>query len=396
MLRRRLTAFTLLLMFIATPALAEKRAALVIGNSGYQHAAALPNPANDARDMAAALTASGFEVVLGIDLDRRGFDDKVRAFTRLLEKADVALLYYAGHGLQVSGANFLVPVDARLETERDLDFETVRLDFVLRQMELGREGRTSIVFLDACRDNPLARNLARTMGTRSAALGQGLAQVQTGVGTFIAYSTQPGNVALDGTGRNSPFTAALVRRVSEEGRSLTNTMIEVRKDVISETRGKQVPWDHSALTGEFYFRVAAAGAAGALGAAGKGATGAGPAPGSGPDAAAMEARIRQLEQQLKSRPDPADTQQLLILKERKRQAEEALMAARRRVSDAHLALNREKDQAGRDRAMKEVLAAQRESGQRQLEISRVNEEIATLEAKVGGSSQPAPAKAPAN
>ena len=97
--------------------------------------------------------------------------------------------------------------------ERDLDFETVSLDFVLKQMELEREGKTNIVFLDACRDNPLARNLARSMGTRSAGIGRGLAQVQTGVGTFIAYSTQPGNVALDGAGRNSPFTTALLKGI---------------------------------------------------------------------------------------------------------------------------------------------------------------------------------------
>ncbi len=119
-------------------------------------------------------------------------------------------------------------------------------------MEVGRDGKTNIVFLDACRDNPLAANLARSMGTRSVNVGKGLAEVQTG-GTFISYSTQPGNVAMDGAGRNSPFTAALSKRISERSRNLNALMIEVRKDVLKETDGRQVPWDHSALTSDFFF-----------------------------------------------------------------------------------------------------------------------------------------------
>jgi uncharacterized caspase-like protein len=216
------------LISIALPASAQKRVALVVGNSAYVHANALPNPANDAGDIAAALRDLGFSVILGLDLDKRAFDAKVREFSKALTEADTALFYYAGHGLQVAGRNHLVPVDAQLGNERDLDFEAVSLDFVLKQMELEREGKTNIVFLDACRDNPLARNLARSMGTRSASIGRGLAQVHTGVGTFIAYSTQPGNVALDGDGRNSPFTSALVKGVRQPGRNLTAVMIEDR------------------------------------------------------------------------------------------------------------------------------------------------------------------------
>jgi uncharacterized caspase-like protein len=235
------------------PAFAVKRVAFVAGNSNYVQAGTLGNPANDASDIAKALTRSGFEVILGLNLNRRAFEEKLRAFSRSLENADTAVLFYAGHGLQVAGRNYLVPVDANLKNERDLDFETISLDFVLRQMEAGRDGKTSIVFLDACRDNPLARNLARSMGTRSASVSSGLAEVQTGVGTFIAFSTQPGNVALDGAGRNSPFTAALVNRIKEPGRNLTALMIEVRKDVLKVTNGRQVPWDHSALTADFFF-----------------------------------------------------------------------------------------------------------------------------------------------
>ena len=182
-------------------ATAEKRVALVVGNAAYKETAKLANPVNDANEIAAALKASGFDVILGLDLDKREFDTKVRNFAHLVENADVAIFFYAGHGLQVAGRNYLIPVDASLQNERDLDFDAQSLDFILKQMELDRADKTNIVFLDACRDNPFSRNLARSMGTRSTSIGKGLAQVDTGVGTFIAYSTQPGNVALDGHGQ---------------------------------------------------------------------------------------------------------------------------------------------------------------------------------------------------
>ncbi|MGI9410489.1 MAG: caspase family protein [Hyphomicrobiaceae bacterium] len=254
MLRNCLTAMTALLLVIvfALPANAE-RIALIIGNSKYEHTTALANPSNDAKDMAKALQAVGFKVMLGLDLDRRAFDLKIRDYANALAEADDAIFYYAGHALQVGGQNYLIPVDAQLDRERDLDFTAVRLSFILRQMELERQDKTNIIILDACRDNPLARNLARSMGTRSTAVGVGLAQVKSGVGSFIAFSTQPGNVALDGSGRNSPFTAALVKRIPTPGQSINALMIGVRKDVLAATKGKQVPWDHSALTGDFYF-----------------------------------------------------------------------------------------------------------------------------------------------
>ena len=241
-------------LVLALPAAAEKRVALVIGNSAYKEVAQLANPVNDANEISSALKSAGFDVILGVDVDKREFDTKVRNFADLLEDADAAIFFYAGHGLQVAGRNYLIPVDAHLQGERDLDFDAVNLDFIMKQMELGRADKTNIVFLDACRDNPFSQNLARSMGTRSTSIGKGLAQVDTGVGTFIAYSTQPGNVALDGKGKNSPFTAALSKHVREPGRDLTSVMIETRKDVLAATAGKQVPWDHSALTGEFYFQ----------------------------------------------------------------------------------------------------------------------------------------------
>jgi uncharacterized caspase-like protein len=312
---RRLAAaaWAAALVFISPAAWAgDTRVALVIGNSGYVNANKLANPANDAADMGAHLKKLGFNVFLGLDLDKAGFDAKIRDFSAALEESGTAILFYAGHGLQVGGVNYLVPVDAKLARERDLEFEAVKLDFILKQMELGRENKTNIVFLDACRDNPLTRSLSRNMGTRSTAVGQGLAQVDAGVGTFIAYSTQPGNVALDGAGRNSPFTAALTTRMVEPGRNLTSVMIDVRKDVIAATSGKQVPWDHSALTGEFFFDPKSA-------PAGDGAS---------------QARVKELEGQLQAKArstDVASTAALTQLRQRVRQMDDETRRDRERM-----------------------------------------------------------------
>jgi hypothetical protein len=177
--------------------------------------------------------------------------DKVKAFTERLSGAQVGLFYYGGHGLQVSGKNYLIPVDAKLNTASDLDFGAIDIDLVLRNME--REAPTNIVFLDACRDNPLAANLASSMGTRSGAITRGLAPVEGGVGTLIAFATQPGGVALDGNGRHSPFAAALLKTIEQPGLPISDIMISVRQDVLRESGNRQVPWDHSSLTGQFYF-----------------------------------------------------------------------------------------------------------------------------------------------
>jgi uncharacterized caspase-like protein len=253
---RMLRVLFALSIFLAMPssAYADKRVALVIGNGAYQHAVTLTNPVNDARDVAAALTPLGFQVVLGYDLNKQAFDLKLREFARALKDADVGVFFYAGHGLQVKGSNYLVATDAKLEAESDLDFETLRVDAVLSHMD--REAKTNIVFLDACRNNPLARNLARTMGTRGVGENNGLAPVASSLGTFIAFATQPGAVASDGAGRNSPFSAALKRHITAPGMSVTDLMVEVRKEVVGATKGTQVPWDHSALQGRFYFAAA--------------------------------------------------------------------------------------------------------------------------------------------
>jgi hypothetical protein len=249
-------AIVILCLCIGSAAHAGKRVALVIGNAAYRHAGELANTRNDAGDMAAALRMHGFEVLDGIDLDKAALERRIRDFSAALVGADVGLFFYAGHGLQISGTNYLVPIDAQLRTASALDFEMVRLDLVQRTME--REAPTNILFLDACRDNPLARNLARSMGTRSSLIGQGLAEVKAGVGTLVGFSTQPGNIALEGVGRNSPYATALLKHMETPGKDVGGVLVAVRNDVLQATAGKQVPWEFTALTDEVYLRAAAA------------------------------------------------------------------------------------------------------------------------------------------
>jgi uncharacterized caspase-like protein/uncharacterized protein with WD repeat len=230
-----------------TVVLAADRVALVIGNGAYQSATKLANPANDATDIANALRTIGFDVVEGVDVDRRTMEVRIREFSRKLPDAKVALFFYAGHGMQVAGKNYLVPVDAKLEQAGDLALDTVDVHVVLQQME--SQKRVNLVFLDACRDNPLARSLAKSFGSsRSGAVGQGLASIQSAIGTMIAFATQPDNVALDGNGRNSPFTTALLKHIHTPGLDISVMMRRVRTDVLAATGERQVPWDHSSLT----------------------------------------------------------------------------------------------------------------------------------------------------
>jgi len=226
----------------------RRRVALVIGNGDYRSAPRLTNPTNDAADMSAALRKLGFDVVDGKNLDRRGVDDAIRTFGRKLDRADLAAFFYAGHGLQVAGKNYLVPIDARVERPGDLALDAVDVGVVLAQMEA--EQRVNLIFLDACRDNPLARSLARSLGARSASVGQGLASIQSALGTMIVYATQPDNVALDGEGRNSPFTAALLKHIGDSGIDIATVIRRVRAEVVTATGQKQVPWDHSSLIGD--------------------------------------------------------------------------------------------------------------------------------------------------
>lgn len=205
--------------------------------------------------MAATLKRLGFQVLEGIDLDKRAMERIIRQFDVTLAGADLSFFYYAGHGIQVSGQNYLIPVDARLAAEGDIDFESLPLTLILRRME--RETKTALVLLDACRDNPLVRNLSRTMGTRGGQVSQGLSEVKAGIGTLIGYSTQPGNVALDGEGRNSPYTAALLQEIETPGRDVLAMLAAVRGAVLKATQGRQVPWEHTSLVGPVVLKVAA-------------------------------------------------------------------------------------------------------------------------------------------
>jgi tetratricopeptide (TPR) repeat protein len=226
-----------------------KRVALVIGNSAYSNIGRLDNPANDARLIAGALKDVGFELVGGgpqLDLDKAGLDRAVREFGNLLQGADVGLFYYAGHAVEVRGANYLAPVTANPAREADVDFELLDAKLVVRQMEAAGT-RLNLVMLDACRNNPLA-------GRGFRASGGGLAQMQAPEGTVISFATQPGNVALDGFGKNSPYTTALAEIVRARGLDLFDTLNQVGLRVKRATGGSQQPWySSSPIEGEFYF-----------------------------------------------------------------------------------------------------------------------------------------------
>ncbi|MBR0799457.1 caspase family protein [Bradyrhizobium jicamae] len=234
---------------LGTAAHAEKRVALVIGNSAYQDAPKLPNPAADARLMSDTLSTLGFFVVGGgalVDLTRSRFDDALRAFGRELAGADVALFYYAGHGVETHGLNYLVPVDARPADEGDVFEQLIGMADVLGQMEKSG-AKVNLVLLDACRNNPF-----RGRGVRSTS--GGLAQMQAPPGTLISFATQPRSVALDGHHGHSPYTRALAAIIRHQGYGLFRTFNEVGLAVERETHGRQLPWlASSPMATRFYF-----------------------------------------------------------------------------------------------------------------------------------------------
>ena len=246
-----LTALTIAAS-LSWPAPAQDRLALVIGNSKYISVNAVPNAVNDARLMARALRDIGFVVADGFDLSRASMERQIREFLHKSEGARVALFFYAGHGLQVDGRNYLLPVSANLEAASDLGFETIGLDNILESLD--GASRTNIIILDACRNNPFAqRFVSRFGGARSVTVLSGLAGYSNlGTGTLIAFSTAPGAVALDGNGSNSPFTKALARHVRTPGLEVRQMLTRVRADVAAETGGRQIPWDNSSLLGEVY------------------------------------------------------------------------------------------------------------------------------------------------
>jgi uncharacterized caspase-like protein len=230
---------------------ASTRKAFVVGNSNYAYAQSLSNPVNDARGLAARLQTLGYQVSLGLDVGRAQFLSSFQDFAGTLGGDDFVLFYYAGHGLQIGGENYLFPVDARIDDETDARLRLVPLNALLA--DLSRTTHTRIIILDACRNNPFSEQIAQAQRTRAGGVTRGLARVYAGVGSFIAFSTQPGNVALDGTGQNSPFTDALLRHIAVPGVDVHGVMRRVRADVQRSTGEQQVPWESSSLVEEVSF-----------------------------------------------------------------------------------------------------------------------------------------------
>lgn len=250
-----LLAASAILLFAHGRSCADTRVALVIGNGAYSHEPVLRNPPNDAHDMAAALRELGFRVTEAIDADKATLDARLREYLDAAERADIALLFYAGHGMQLDGRNLILPVDAKLERRSSIDYEVVDVDRVTSEMESA--AKTVLVFLDACRDNPLAGKFAGLSG-RSAGPSRGLAppEITTSAGVLIAFSTAPGKVAADGDARNSPFTTALLRHIRTPGVEIKSVMTRVRADVAAATGDAQVPWDSNSLRTEIFLAPA--------------------------------------------------------------------------------------------------------------------------------------------
>ena len=221
----------------------ERRTALVIGNAAYA-SGPLRNPINDARAMSKALESLSFDVTLKENLDQKQMKREIQAFGEKLQKGGVGLFYYAGHGIQVNGHNYLLPVGAAIEHEKQVEYEAVDMGAVLSEMDFAHN-RMNIVIIDACRDNPFARSFR--------SVSQGLASVDAPTGTLIAYATAPGSVANDGQGDNSIYTGELLRAMVQPGLKIEDVFKQVRSAVREATTGRQTPWESSSLEGDFYF-----------------------------------------------------------------------------------------------------------------------------------------------
>jgi caspase domain-containing protein/putative peptidoglycan binding protein len=245
-----------LIVSASTDAFADKRVAFVVGNSAYKNVPALPNPAVDAKSMAKLLRNVGFDVVEGSNLSRDKMTEKLLDFGKKAEGADVAVFFYAGHGIAVNGTNYLLPVDADLKSEMDVKLgAAINVDLTLEQTM--SDAKVKLVFLDACRDNPFAARIRSAKATRSANVGSGLAEMKSGEGTLIAFATGPGQTALDGeAGTNSPFTRALLANIAQPGVEIQQAMTKVRAQVNEETSKGQLPWGHTNLIGSVYLNPA--------------------------------------------------------------------------------------------------------------------------------------------
>ena len=221
----------------------ESLIALIIGNACYK-SFPLRNPVNDAEDMAGVLRERGFEVIMRTDANHRDMEKAIREFGKKLRNGGVGLFYFSGHGMQVNGVNYLIPVNEDIKAEDEIKYKAVDANFVLSKMESAGNAM-NIMILDACRDNPFARSFR--------SLARGLAQMDAPQGTLIVYATAPGRTADDGTGRNGIFTRNLLDFIKQSNLEITQILKEVRRRVIDETDGKQIPWEASSIIGNFYF-----------------------------------------------------------------------------------------------------------------------------------------------
>ena len=246
------------MLFTAHTAKADKRVAFVVGNGAYKNVAQLPNPPIDAKAMAGVLRNVGFDVVEGTNLTRDKMTERLLEFGKKAQGADVAVFFYAGHGIAINGTNYLLPVDADIKSEMDVKLgSAINIDLTLDQTM--SDAKVKLVFLDACRDNPFAAKIKSNSATRSVSVQSGLAEMKSGEGTLIAFATGPGQTALDGeVGTNSPFTRALIAHITQPGVEIQQAMTEVRAQVNEETNKGQLPWGHTNLIGSVYLNPATA------------------------------------------------------------------------------------------------------------------------------------------
>src|ERR1700753_224262 len=249
------------ILFSAEAAFADKRVAFVVGNGAYKNVAQLPNPPLDAKAIAGVLRNVGFEVVEGSNLTRDSMTERLLEFGKKAQGADIAVFFYAGHGIAISGTNYLLPIDADIKPEMDVKLgAAINIDLTLDQTM--SDAKVKLVFLDACRDNPFAAKIKSNTTTRSVSVQSGLAEMKSGEGTLIAFATGPGQTALDGhEGTNSPFTRALIDNITQPGIEIQQAMTKVRAEVNEQTNKGQLPWCHTDLIGSVFLNPAAAPAA---------------------------------------------------------------------------------------------------------------------------------------
>jgi len=250
-------------MITASHAVSNSRFALVIGNSNYEYASKLKNPGNDSADIAAVLKNLKFETQLIQNATKQEIKNAVSIFLfNLKNEGGVGLFYYAGHGVQLEGNNYLIPVETKTGTQMEIKSQSFNISTLLNDM--GKiESATNIIILDACRDNPFTNIHApgyRSTNNRSLArvnvpkLDSGLSKLSAPANTFIAFATAPGEVAVDGDGRNSPYTAKLIEAIQRPGLTIGDVFREVRSSVVKQSRGRQIPWETSSLIDDFYFK----------------------------------------------------------------------------------------------------------------------------------------------